>query len=248
VTRAAYLWRGGERYQVDATITNAPLWWVNGVAGGTLHAVSMTGQRDAHFRAERAMPAAYVPGEPVAITITTSPGNGVRAYAVEEAVPATWAVSGISHDGVLDPIQHKVKWGPFLDAQPLMLTYALTPPVQAGEVVTLNSVASFDGVALPISGQQQIRPSSRLALNADMPRNCVVLRLSSQAGAEFVIETSANLLDWTSLDTVHCATGQAQVVLPVSTAEAQRFYRVRFTGARWSEPPCLPSSSGAEVR
>lgn len=76
----------------------------------------------------RSLPTGYLPGVAFAVTLTATPVPGVETYAVEETVPAGWTVSGLSDGGVVDTVNQKLKWGPFLDANLRPLTYTVTPP------------------------------------------------------------------------------------------------------------------------
>jgi len=74
----------------------------------------------------------YIPGVPVEVTIEVEPDTGIQVWAVEESPPSHWTVAtnatDISHDGVYDAVNHKVKWGPFFDDKSRPLTYVVTPP------------------------------------------------------------------------------------------------------------------------
>ena len=151
VTRAAFLWRGGECYTVDASVTNAPLCWVNCDAPRGADFQSAVSQVSNLPGARRQMAHAFVPGEPLVITLSVSPA-AARAYVVEEQSPPGWAVASISDGGELDAVNGTVKWGPFLDNTPRSLSYQATPPATADRAVSFAGVASFDGTSRTITG------------------------------------------------------------------------------------------------
>ena len=62
----------------------------------------------------------------------------------------------MSHDGAWDPSTSQLKWGPFFDATPRTITYALTPPAGATGAVTFAAVVSFDGVEVPVGGTKTL--------------------------------------------------------------------------------------------
>jgi len=102
--RAASLWREGEWYAFDASITNAPNWWVSST--NTLPAdvlvplgASVTG---CSAKVERSHFCTV--GEPITVTITVTPDDDVSAYAVEDQLPPGWTVAPaqIGNSGIWD--------------------------------------------------------------------------------------------------------------------------------------------------
>jgi hypothetical protein len=172
------------------------------------------------------MPAAFVPGEPLTIRISATPGNDVRAYAVEDALPAGWTVSACSHNGELDATGHKVKWGPFLDRTARTLSYQATPPTDAAGLAGFAGSASFDGAGVVISGPHQSPASGRVVLVRQV--GGLALNLTGRDGARFAIETSANLTEWTAVTEVTLTGTAVSVPLVPSSVEPQRFYRARL--------------------
>ncbi len=133
VTRAAFLWRGGECYELDLS-TNAPLCWVNCEVGNSESTpLFEAGHLTAASIVQRQVAPTYVPGEPLTVTLTASPAPSASAYALEELVPDDCTVSAISHDGELDPVNRRLKWGPFLDHAARTVSYRLLPECYRGE-------------------------------------------------------------------------------------------------------------------
>lgn len=104
----------------------------------------------------RTVASEYIPGAPLQVTLTASPAADVAAWAAEELVPAGWTVSAISHGGVFDGSNRKVKWGPFFDTASRPLGYTLQPPAVARADARLSAQFRFDAatvtdiVALPL--------------------------------------------------------------------------------------------------
>jgi hypothetical protein len=100
------------------------------------------------------IPETYVPGEAFEIALNVAPTEVVRAWTLEQRVPAEWSVDFISDSGVHDPVTGKVKWGPFTD-EPAFgreLSLILTPPPSADGEVDLGGVAQFDADDLTFTG------------------------------------------------------------------------------------------------
>jgi hypothetical protein len=190
VTRAGALWAGGEAYVFDPEVPTAPLWWVNpGGAGGGKHGLpQLAGASPAEVGgAARVLPATYVPNLPLTVTVAVADVVSVRAYAVEEAPPSGWTVFAISHEGEFDPVNRRVKWGPFLDNAPRTLTYQVTPPESARGSALFAGVASWDGVDTPVEGRQSIAASSTIASStavSSLPDKCT-------AGIAFTVSIAA---------------------------------------------------------
>ncbi len=100
----------------------------------------------------RALPSRYRPNLPFTVTLTASPVPGVVTYAVEEDVPAGWTVGTVSDGGAFDPLNRKIKWGPFLDRDLRPLTYTLTPAPAAAGTRTFSGQGWFNAEASSIGG------------------------------------------------------------------------------------------------
>ena len=159
LTRAGYLWKQGEVYHYEATAT-APLCWVLGtsLAAPTRAALAGTSgiaKAAAAGAAVRTMPSFYTPQIAVSVTIAVTPDASVSSYAVEDAPPAGWTVSGIDNGGSWDSVNEKVKW-PFFDNTPRTLGYQATPPVGTTADKTFAGTVSFDGASAAIGGRSTI--------------------------------------------------------------------------------------------
>lgn len=105
-------------------------------------------------RVESLAPATYEPGLPFLSALRVKPSPVTRSWSVEQRVPAGWAVGTISHDGVLDLVNRRLKWGPFTDAPGAVrnLECTLTPPVNGDGEVDLGGLAVFDTDSVPFEG------------------------------------------------------------------------------------------------
>ncbi len=114
----------------------------------------------------RALPAAYVPGVAMPVTLTATPVDTGSVYAVEEEVPVGWTFTDISHGGAIDPASRKIKWGPFFDATATVraLTYQAKPPADAFGSVVFAGAARFDRSVVAVTGATSVAnvPSSVL--------------------------------------------------------------------------------------
>jgi hypothetical protein len=224
VTRAAMLWRAGECYQVDHTVTNAPLWWVKcdeaGSAGAPLPA-ALVGDSPG---AERQMPRAFVPGESFEVTVSVTPA-GAWAYVLEEEVPWRWGVTNISEGGRWDSVSSSVRWGLFLDSAPRTLSYQVIPPVTASGLERVHGRASFDGTTHVISGPSEVAEGCRMRVTPTVQPGEHLFTFTGRAGARLRIEASSDLITWTGLG--EATIGATPVVLgdPGAAQFPQRFYR-----------------------
>lgn len=164
VSRAGFLWKNGEAYKIDASVTSgAPLWWVNAArAGQTLRDPSSPVRKSSPpaNSAISSLPVDYTPGTAVTVSITVTPASDAFSYVVEDQPPAGWTVSGITQGGLFDANNRKVKWGPFFDNTARTLAYQVTPPSGAAGIVNFTGLASFDGADVTITGQRSTTAQS----------------------------------------------------------------------------------------
>jgi uncharacterized delta-60 repeat protein len=228
VTRAGFLWRGGECYQVDSSVTDAPLWWVSCATPAALLSRAATIATPAVSIAESALPPVFIPGEPITVRVAISPTGDAQSYAVEDQPPAGWTVSAITEGGEWDAANSKVKWGPFLDVQPRTLSYQAVPPDGVSGVVVFAGAASFDGASVPVAGSRQLRAGSRLHVEIKPATGRLLLNLTGPAGNRYLIQTSTDLVLWLPLAEITPSSGGTAIPLNSSPAGPQQFYRARL--------------------
>ena len=134
----------------------------SGVAVFDSQVISITGIRSStRFPGTltRSLPADYLPGISLAVTLSSVPAADVTAWIIEEVVPAGWVVNGITHDGGFDLVHGKVKWGPFFDTIPRVLGYVVTPPASERADVKFAAFSRFDSAILTQVATLPLRPS-----------------------------------------------------------------------------------------
>lgn len=109
---------------------------------------------------ERLLPANVIAGAAITVTNLVNPGAEVLVYAIEESVPTGWSISQVNSFGSVDLEQGKIKWGPFFDNQPRVLTYRLRPPTMARGEIDFSGMGSFNGATVPITGATRMRVSA----------------------------------------------------------------------------------------
>ncbi len=120
--------------------------------------------------AVRLLPAEYVPGEALDVSIDVVPRDGTAVYALEETLPAGWSpVPGqVSDGGTFDSVNRKLKWGPFIAPATVArtLSYRVIPPSgSAGQAVFSGSILS-DSLVLPVSGPSlTVSPAGKVVRN-----------------------------------------------------------------------------------
>jgi hypothetical protein len=234
VNRAAILWREGEWYVYDDSVTNAPYWWVsdtNLLAGDVLVPQGATATNGT-AKVER--PHFCTVGEPTTVTLTITPAAQVSVYAVEDQVPAGWTVATAQIDGggVWDAAQRKVKWGPFFDNTSRVLSYQATPQPEAEETSTFAGGAAFDGAPSDLAGRRQVFRTDgdlvsqfQLTLLSWQPGLGAQLRVEGVAGEAYAVLASPDLETWTTLAILTNTTGTNIFNDRTATNQTHRAYR-----------------------
>lgn len=230
VTRAALLaFQGGGYVFTNSPPTNAPNWWVSST-GVTLPTTTRT-------NIIRSSALATTPTQSrVTITLTPIPASGTIAYAVEDQVPQSWQVQSVSHGGTFDSVQHKVRWGPFLDDGERDLTYDVTVGSAQGPF-TLVGNGSFDGVNVAITGTRVVTVGSGGGGGGAAPKwvdsgvdaTGPFYLLKGDLRSAYVIESSIDLVAWQTLQTISTdGTGQTLFRPTQSNGTQPRFFRARI--------------------
>jgi outer membrane protein assembly factor BamB len=233
LARAINLWLGGELYGYDATVTNAPAWWVNltnQVPPAEAPPPCVPGSTATNGSAIVEQPRYFDPATPFTIAITVAPATNVLVYAVEDQPPEGWGVLQITDNGSYDQRRNKVKWGPFYDAAGRRLTYRVLPPAQPLALAKFSGAAAFDGAAADFSGRRQsylrglpVAPSLE-SLRFD-PTSGLELSLKGFAGEVYEVQVSTNLIHWQLLASVTNTAATVQYLDAEATNHPLRFYR-----------------------
>ena len=223
VTRAALLAENDGCYVVDPSKA-PPLCW--GPCSSSLVRANPRPKMAApSSAATSALPVIFVPGESLPVALAITPAPDVKAFAVEDIVPAGWAVTAISDGGEMDTTRRKVKWGPFPGSTPRTLTYQVVPPSSASGSFVFAGCVSFDGANIAITGQRHTSSSCRLASQGQLQAGQFRLNLTTPLDAILQVQSSTNLTDWLPLTLLTNTTGSLQFQDPAPAAKFQRFYR-----------------------
>lgn len=104
----------------------------------------------------RLLPEGYSPGRTLLVSLETTPPAGTTAYTVEDQTPAGWSLGEISDNGLFDNTNVRVKFGPFFDDRPRVLTYEVTPPLSQTGNVRFQGSSSADGWANAVGGAARL--------------------------------------------------------------------------------------------
>lgn len=221
VTRAGRLWLGGETYVfTNSPPTNAPMWWVN---SPLTPALSGTNQIVAD-----PLPGNISPGQLIQIGISVTPHEYILNHAVEDQPPAGWEVGAISHGGVYDSVNRKVKWGPFYDNGERQLIYEVT--AGASGQGTFQGTGSFDGLNVSITGSRMLTGGSaggplRWTLSTRDAQG-FLFRLSGLPSGAYAIDVSTNLVSWQLVSNITTSTDGTYDFRPAN-ASSRSYYRAR---------------------
>lgn len=243
VTRAGALWQGGEFYKHDTNQPSAPLWWVNvpppvsptsveipqlaAEEGKKIsrHAAPVVAESGASFQS--GLPARFLPGSSFRVTNEVNLPGEVRAYAVEQRVPAGWLASAINEAGTFDVKAQAIRWGPFFDGRDRAFTFQATAPLNPALTAAAEfpGVLSVDGSAVELGGRTATSDGPASLAVANHPEG-VRLVLEGLPQLSHVIEGSSDLLHWEPL-TQATPGWDGTLELNVAPTEPAAFYRVR---------------------
>ena len=104
----------------------------------------------------RRLPAQYVPGHDVVVTLEAHPPADMVSFAIEDRAPAGWTFANADAGGVFDSVNSKVKFGPFFDNRVRALTYVLRAPGAETGAKQFSGTVSSSGSELAIAGDSVI--------------------------------------------------------------------------------------------
>jgi hypothetical protein len=87
------------------------------------------------------------------ISLTATPQGSNYCYAMVEPIPYGITASGLSGDGIWDPILNEIRWGPYMDNQPRVFSFNVGG---ASGIYTLSGQASFNGYSTNITTLVQV--------------------------------------------------------------------------------------------
>ncbi len=262
VTKAAALWKGGGKYVVDGSLGEAPAWWVNTgttaaasgsvLGSGPAVVLSKLGSDSGSIRAGDSITASSNFGSqslppPVArpaarsvqgssgvvrVEIAVTPLTGSSAYAIAETIPPGWVVESVGEEGVVDNVNQEVKWL-FLDSAARLLSYMIRPEgAGASASSRLSGLISFDGQDFEITGDGEIRSTSRNSGNIRLgsvqrtSNGIVSMVVEGTAGVKARVESSVDLKSWSLVFDGNLTADESVVIDEEAAGSAMRFYRV----------------------
>lgn len=226
VTRAAVLWKAGERYSYDPAAGSPPFCWVSGV--------QVTPYDD------RSVPVASLAGlalrvvEPQSdgsqrIRIRVTPAPGVQAFAIEEYIPENGTVSGITADGNWAPGTRIIRWGPFFTGDHPELGYVIsgTTPGHGPK-----GIVSFDGqnVSIHDEAEAEAPDASPARLVGVDPLHDGSHQVSLEGsdldhGGGYELQISSDLKHWSPVGLFSSGTDAAFARDTAGPGTEVRFYR-----------------------
>lgn len=100
----------------------------------------------------RSVASTYVAGKPLTIQLHLTVADGVGAVAVEDEIPAGWIPGAILQGGTFDASNRKVKWLWPGTTNDVVLTYTVTPPVEAVGAGNFSGMVWADRESIAIGG------------------------------------------------------------------------------------------------
>lgn len=216
VTRATYIWEGGEHYRQDTNAASggsatAPLWWVkmsaptggaagNGQRDALVGRAGMAGQVvEAPLQVLSIFPSGFAAGVAATVRYQALPSSGMRTYALEDVPPAGWRVVSVEDGGTYDAVNRKVKWGPYFDRKPRSVGYTVVPDrVVAGQ--RFFGRGSYDGLLVAVTGRRAaVEEPSLVSARVVMDKHPAGWFVWGSPGGRYRVEQSQDLRAWSVL-------------------------------------------------
>ena len=262
VTRATYLWEGGEYYRQETNAASggagtAPLWWVKagapaaGNGGGVLArgagADRAAGVVAAPLQVLAIFPEAFAAGSAAAVRYQALPSSGMRTYALEDVPPAGWRVVSVQDGGTYDAVNRKVKWGPYFDRKPRSVGYTVVPDrLVAGQ--RFEGRGSYDGLLVAVTGRRgAVEEPSLVSARVVMDKHPAGWFVWGSPGGRYRVEQSQDLRAWSVL-TNGSADGEGRFYFgPALTSESPlNFLRAVELGEASGDPGVPTTRSPGE--
>ncbi len=104
----------------------------------------------------RILPPSYAAGAKMLVSLNCTPAMQSAFYAVEDTAPPNWQIGAISDGGVFDATARAVKFGPFLDGAPRLLTYEVMPSVNETGLKQFVGSSFLDNGDALVGGDQMV--------------------------------------------------------------------------------------------
>ncbi len=227
VTRAGFLWKNGEVYRFDPSITQPPIWWVTR-AGSTvvrLQILPSAGTKANLSTAIRYLGSYAAGDEAATVRVVFQPSESTAVYAAEESVPKGLSVIDVGQNGILDTLNRVVRWGPFFDREQRELTFRVKPSNASQSSFKFSGQVSWDGLSQSIAGDELLPVEVRIRSVRVDAKGELSLDLGEPDGLIYRIEASANLQNWEVLLELTNSTGTLRFGDSAMGNDKQRFYR-----------------------
>lgn len=108
---------------------------------------------------QRYLPAWYVPGVKLIVTLRSLNASNTPAYYVTDLPPAGWTVGTVSTNGIYDPADGKVKFSVAAGQTAQSFSYQLTPPTDATGEKHFTGAVYIGGRTNGVAGVSALNPA-----------------------------------------------------------------------------------------
>ncbi len=176
-------------------------------------------------QAQRILPTPPIANEWSPVTITVSPDPSAAAYAVEERVAIGLTITNISESGTYSADQRTIRWGPFFDATPRLLSYQISVAAPSLSEIPFYGAVSFDGSTEAIQGADVLRPGIRLRSPRYTVEGAFEFAVPTLGNDVYRVGISTNLRTWMVMTATNTA-GLIRINNSDAAGSPQRFFRL----------------------
>ena len=105
----------------------------------------------------RSLPETYLIGEPFEVVLEALPPTGTASYIVRERIGESLDLVSVSTGATFDESTREVRWGPFLDSKPRILSYQLVAAEGTPETLGFSGFVDLDGTEYETQGRETMQ-------------------------------------------------------------------------------------------
>jgi hypothetical protein len=148
------------------------------------------------------------------VSLTATPQAAVECYAMVETIPVGLTPSGLSGDGIWDPVAGTIRWGPYLDNQPRGFSFTVGGPPG---IYQLSVRVSVDGYSMS-TGMTNVQINTSITVGGPLIISSIVRNTDSSVTLNFTGPPNVTNRVWANTNLASLAGWQPIFTNPATPA------------------------------